>query len=131
MAASYAGARSAFFVIEQTGNGSSATKPGHAGNAVVGCAGYAPLTGGEPEVCELRKMYILPEGRGQGGGRLLLDACIAGARAAGFEKMYLETVTAMTDAAAVYAKYGFKYIDWPLGDTGHGGCDRYMLKDLT
>ena len=39
-----------------------------------------PLTGGDGTVCELRKMYLLPEARGKGGGKLIMEACLAGAR---------------------------------------------------
>ena len=39
---------------------------GGASDAVVGGAGYAPLTGGDPGTCELRKMYFFPELRGLG-----------------------------------------------------------------
>ena len=60
----------------------------------------------------------------------VVEHLVAGARAAGYTHMYLETVTAMTDAAAVYQKFGFQYLDAPIGDTGHGGCDRYMLREL-
>ncbi len=130
MAAAYSGPRAGFFVLEQSVGGPAGAKQSFSGALVVGGAGFAPLAGGEPDTCELRKMYILKEGRGFGGGRLLMEACLAGARAAGYRKMYLETVTAMTDAAAVYRKFGFVSLDWPLGATGHGGCDRYMLKVL-
>ena len=44
--------------------------------------------------------------------------------------MYLETVRAMTAAAQVYARYGFTYLDGPMGATGHSGCDRFMLKSF-
>lgn len=130
LATAYAAARSAYFVIEQNVGGPAGAAADFSGAIVVGGAGFAPLTGGDANTCELRKMYVLKEGRGYGGGRLLMEACIAGARAAGFTRMYLETVTAMTDAAEVYKKYGFKYLDWPLGDTGHGGCDLFMAKEL-
>jgi putative acetyltransferase len=59
-----------------------------------------------------------------------MDACLEGARAAGYTKMYLETVTAMKDAAEVYKKYGFEFLAWPMGETGHGGCDLYMDREL-
>ncbi|MEM9258019.1 MAG: GNAT family N-acetyltransferase [Bacteroidota bacterium] len=121
MAAAYSGAGAAFFVLE---SGEAA------GAKIVGVAGYAPLSGAADQTCELRKMYILKEGRGQGGGRLLMDACLAGAIAAGYTQMYLETVKEMTTAASVYQKYGFQYLDGPLGNTGHCGCDRYMVKQL-
>lgn len=100
------------------------------GEEVVGVAGYAPLTGGDGTICELRKMYLLSTARGLGGGKLLMDRCLTNARAAGFEAMYLETVTAMTTAARVYEKYGFTRIDGPMGATGHGGCDRFYLKSF-
>ena len=109
--------RSAFYVLEEDAS-------------PVGVGGYAPLTGGDDSVCELRKMYLLPEARGKGGGKLIMEACLAGAQKAGFTAMYLETVTAMTTAAQVYRKYGFAPIDGPMGATGHGGCDRFMLKSF-
>ncbi len=123
MYAAYDLPNGAFFVLEEEGERAGA-------KSIVGVGGYAPLTGGPPGVCELRKMYVLRGGRGRGGGRLLMEACIAGARSAGFTQMYLETVNAMTDAAAVYKKYGFRYIEGPLGGTGHTGCDRFMLRAL-
>ncbi|MEM6769293.1 MAG: GNAT family N-acetyltransferase [Bacteroidota bacterium] len=126
MAGAYAGPRSAFFVVE----GAVAGAKEGSRAMLLGGGGYAPLAGGDGSICELRKMYLLREGRGRGAGRLLMDACLAGARAAGYRHMYLETVTAMTDAAAVYHKYGFEYLNQPLGDTGHSGCDRYMLLAL-
>ena len=30
----------------------------------------------------------------------------------------------------VYEKFGFKYLDGPMGNTGHYGCDRWMLLDF-
>jgi putative acetyltransferase len=130
MAAAYAGDRSGFFVIEQSVGGPAGAGEGFRGTVVLGGAGFAPLTGGDPNTCELRKMYVLKEGRGFGGGKILMEACLEGARAAGYTQMYLETVTAMKDAAAVYKKYGFEPISWPMGDTGHGGCDVYMVREL-
>lgn len=117
LAEAYAALGSDFFVVKDE-------------TAVLGGAGFAPLAGGDGTVCELRKMYVLPAGRGRGAGRLLMDACLAGAKAAGYTHMYLETVTAMEDAARVYKKYGFTYLDGPMGDTGHGGCDRWMIRAL-
>jgi putative acetyltransferase len=130
MAAAYAGDRSGFFVIEHSVGGPAGAGEGFRSTIVLGGAGFAPLTGGDPDTCELRKMYVLKEGRGFGGGKLLMEACLEGARAAGYTKMYLETVTTMKDAAAVYKKHGFELLSWPMGATGHGGCDVYMARDL-
>lgn len=130
MAAAYSADRSGFFVIEHSVGGPAGAGEGFKGTVVLGGAGFAPLANGDPDTCELRKMYVLKEGRGFGGGRLLMEACLEGARAAGFTKMYLETVSSMTDAAAVYKKNGFEPLSWPMGDTGHGGCNVYMVRDL-
>ncbi|PHI18234.1 GNAT family N-acetyltransferase [Lewinellaceae bacterium SD302] len=100
-------------------------------NKILGCGGFAPLPGGaHPEICELQKMYFYSELRGFGMGRKLLEKCIEEAQNLNYKKMYLETVTQMTDAAKLYTKMGFKYIPEQMGSTGHGGCDRFMLRDL-
>ncbi|TXF89019.1 GNAT family N-acetyltransferase [Neolewinella aurantiaca] len=141
MAKAYAGEGSAFFVIEEEVGGpivrnetffgtNAGAVQDFGGAVIVGCAGFAPLAGGDGTVCELRKMYILKEARGYGGGKLLMNACLEGARAAGYEKIYLETVSAMTTAAEVYKKNGFELLGWPMGETGHSGCDIYMVRDL-
>ena len=52
MSAAYARPRSAYFVIEVDGE-------------VLGGAGVAPLDDGDEEICELRKMYFMPELRGR------------------------------------------------------------------
>lgn len=97
---------------------------------VVGGGGFAPLVGGEPGVCELRKMYFLPEVRGLGVGAMLLDRLLGEARDAGFRRCYLETLTGMTRARALYEARGFARLDGPLGATGHFGCDQWYARDL-
>ena len=101
-----------------------------AGDRVVGCGGYAPLAGGEAGVCELKKMYFLPECRGQGLGRRLIEHLIEEARTAGYQRMYLETLKSMTAAKALYEKIGFRPLCAPLGKTGHFGCDTWYARDL-
>jgi len=108
---------SAFFVIEQDGR-------------LLGCGGVGPLTGGKPGVCELRKMYFLHELRGSGFGTRLLKILLNAARNAGYTSCYLETMDSMSQARQLYLKHGFKLIDSPLGDTGHGSCNRFMAMDL-
>ena len=72
---------------------------------VVGTAGFVPLTGA---ACELRKMYLLPEARGRGLGRRLLDHVVDLARARGFVEMRLETASVLADAIRLYVRYGFE-----------------------
>lgn len=76
---------------------------------IVGCGGFRPLSGdavGENAV-ELRKMYLLPEWRGRGLGRRLLEDLITRARTAGHRRMVLDTAAVMTDAIALYKRSGF------------------------
>lgn len=117
MPRAYAAARSAYFVIVRD-------------DAVVGGGGFAPLVGGDEGTCELRKMYFLPELRGLGFGRELLERCIDGAREAGFTRMYLETLTAMSAARRLYERAGFEKLEGPLGATGHFGCNSFYARSL-
>jgi putative acetyltransferase len=97
---------------------------------VTGGGGIAALIGGDPGVCELRKMYFLPELRGRGMGEALLRHCLAVARELGYRTCYLETLTGMGQAMRLYAKVGFRPLCAPLGQTGHGSCDRWFAKEL-
>ena len=117
MSAAYDGARSACFVLEQDGR-------------VLGCGGIAPLAGGEPDVCELRKMYLLPEARGRGLGERMLRHCLEAARLCGYRRCYLETLSGMEIAQKLYLKTGFVRLAGPLGATGHSGCNRHYLLEL-
>jgi putative acetyltransferase len=117
MFAAYAEPRHRYFVIELNGR-------------VAGGGGIAPLTGGEADTCELRKMYFLPELRGRGAGRALMDRCLAFAAEAGFTRCYLETLTGMDAAERLYQASGFTRIDGPMGATGHFGCNRFYLRAL-
>ncbi|GLQ94511.1 GNAT family N-acetyltransferase [Dyella acidisoli] len=117
MHASYARPRSAYFVVERDG-------------VVVGGGGVAPLDAGEDDVCELRKMYFLPEARGIGAGAAMMHRCLDTARSFGFKRCYIETLTGMDAAQVLYQKNGFKALCEPMGGTGHFGCDRFFIRDL-
>ncbi|MES2123653.1 MAG: GNAT family N-acetyltransferase [Gemmatimonadota bacterium] len=98
---------------------------------VVGGGGVAPLDGGSPDTCELRKMYFLPEARGLGLGRVMLHRCLQRARAIGYRYCYLETLERMRDARRLYEANGFVRIEGALGATGHTSCDTFYQLDLT
>jgi putative acetyltransferase len=118
MSAAYAAPGAAYFVVVD-----EADRP-------VGGGGIAALEGGEPGVCELRKMYFLPEARGKGLGEALLRHCLAAAEAFGYHTCYLETLTGMDGALKLYRKLGFRPLCAPWGRTGHGGCDRWFSREL-
>ena len=117
MSRSYAQPRSAYFVVERDG-------------VVEGGGGVAPLEGGDPGTCELRKMYFLPTLRGLGAGADVMRRSLDAARTFGFNRCYLETLTGMDAAMRLYEKNGFRRIDGPMGATGHGGCNTFYLMDL-
>jgi len=98
--------------------------------AILGGAGISPTAGLPPSVCELVKMYILPEARGIGLGRKLMTVCFGAARTKGYKQVYLETKAELQTAVIVYEKYGFRYLPAPLGNTGHFGCELWMIRDL-
>ncbi|MEL7097779.1 MAG: GNAT family N-acetyltransferase [Pseudomonadota bacterium] len=70
----------------------------------VGCAMYYPI---EPDVTEIKRVYVAPEGRGQGAARALVTEAMARAREDGYRRMVLDTVSALTEAIALYESMGF------------------------
>lgn len=112
------------------------TRPGHAyfvlkrDGVLVGGGGVGALVGGEVGVCELRKMYFLPDARGHGQGERLLRRCLQKAQELGYSKMYLETLATMTGAQKLYERMGFEKLGAPLGATGHFGCNRWYALPL-
>ncbi|HMK17541.1 MAG TPA: GNAT family N-acetyltransferase [Chitinophagaceae bacterium] len=99
-------------------------------NKIVGGGGIYPTDGLPPDTCELVKMYLLPEARGLGLGRTLIEKCIEAAAENGFKKIYLETMPELKQALSVYEKFGFEYLKGPMGNSGHTGCSLWMLKSL-
>jgi putative acetyltransferase len=117
MCASYSEPRAAYFVVEQDGR-------------VLGGGGIGPLAGGDADICELRKMYFLPELRGRGFGGRVLGQCLDAARERGYRCCYLETRAGMEAAQKLYVRMGFQRTDTALGATGHSACDRLYLLEL-
>ena len=113
----YPAPKAGFFVIEKD-------------HTVLGCGGFAPLIDGEPDVCELRKMYYRPELRGKGQGARMLEHILDAARASGYRQCYLETLESMAHAQRLYKRYGFEVHDGPMGNTGHSACNRFMTLAL-
>jgi len=109
--------RSAYFVIETN-------------TQIAGGAGIFPTAGLPPDTCELVKMYVANKFRGNGYGQTLLDKCMREAIKNGFSKMYIETMPELSNAIEMYKKNGFKYISHALGNSGHTGCDVWMMKTL-
>lgn len=97
---------------------------------IVGGAGVAPLDNFDGNVCELQKMYFLPQARGTGLGYEMLKICLNTAKDFKFSQCYLETMPFMENARRLYLKNGFESMSKPMGDTGHYSCSVWMIKDL-
>ncbi len=107
----------AYFIAEEDG-------------VILGGAGYFHSFGLDQNTCELVKMYLSKSSRGKGLGRKMIAHCIAEAKSNGFTQMYLETMPELIKAIEVYEKFGFTYLDGPLGNSGHFGCALHMSRYL-
>lgn len=109
--------RSYYFVAEVNGE-------------MVGGGGIFPTDGLPADTCELVKMYLLPQARGVGLGRTLIEKCIKWAKDAGYKQIYLESMPELKKALKVYEKFGFDYLPGPMGNSGHTGCSLWMLRKI-
>ncbi|MBX2907160.1 MAG: GNAT family N-acetyltransferase [Taibaiella sp.] len=100
------------------------------GGKLAGGAGIYPTEGLPNGCCEIVKLYLLPEARGKGIGKELIEQCFEAARKSGFKQVYLETLPELKMAVNLYEHCGFRYLSAPLGNSGHFGCDLWMIKDL-
>lgn len=97
---------------------------------IAGGAGIYPTEGLNEDTCELVKMYISSEYRGNGIGQMLLNKCMEEAKRIGYKKIYLETMPELIKAISMYEKNLFTKLPAPLGNSGHTGCDIWMIKEL-
>ena len=97
---------------------------------IIGGCGVYP-TPGLPEGCaELVKFYLSASQRGKCIGWTLLEKSFDYAKKSGYRQMYLESLPELSRAITLYEKAGFRFIEGPMGKSGHFGCNIWMLKDL-
>lgn len=97
---------------------------------LMGGGGIYPTEGLPADTCELVKMYLLPRARGTGLGKRLIEKSIAKAAELGYKKIYLETMPELKQALKVYARFGFQYLEGPMGNSGHTGCSLWMIREI-
>jgi ribosomal protein S18 acetylase RimI-like enzyme len=84
----------------------------------IGCAALRPLDG---KICEMKRLYVSPQGRGLGVGKALLGEVLQAAAAIGYGEIRLDTLPTMHAAIGLYRSSGFEvipaYYDTPIAGT--------------
>lgn len=75
----------------------------------VGCIALRPTA--IARCCEIKRHYILPEFRGMGLGRCLIDAAVQDAKLKEYTLLRLDTLPTMTQAISLYENAGFDEMD--------------------
>ena len=91
---------------------------------IVGTAAYYPV--GNFQEVEIRKMYLLPQVRGRGLGKYLLQQLELAISSKGFTTVYIETASVLKEAVILYEKNYYQ----PMMDVTTARCDRAYYKKL-
>lgn len=97
---------------------------------IVGGCGIYPTDELPKNYCELVKLYLLPEARNYGIGKVLMNKCFDFAKTNGYTNIYLESMPELTKAIIVYKNAGFKITTKRLGNSCHHACPIKMLKEI-
>lgn len=92
---------------------------------VVGTSAFLERGHG-PKCVEIRKMYLLPEARGQGLGKALLQLMEERIKLKGYDSMYVQTASVLREACSMYKKAGY------VSDVGLESprCDMLLVKSV-
>ncbi len=94
-------------------------------DTVIGCVALRRFSATD---AEMKRLFVLPDHRESGVGRVLAQRIIARAQDLGYHRMLLDTLDSMGAAKALYRSLGFEsfaaYYDNPIPNT------LYFAKDL-
>jgi ribosomal protein S18 acetylase RimI-like enzyme len=97
---------------------------------LAGCCALRPLDSSDyANAAEMKRLFVRPASRGLGLGRLLTEAILDAARAAGFSCVLLDTLDDMESARALYEDLGFEEIP-PYYHNPYAGA-HYLKVDIT
>jgi putative acetyltransferase len=78
---------------------------------IAGCCALRPLDRVDyANACEMKRLFVRPQFRGLGLGRMLAEAILDQARQCGFECVLLDTLDEMEAARSLYDELGFEEI---------------------
>ena len=85
----------------------------------LGCIGLKAF--GKDGACEMKRLFVAPEGRGRGVGQALIAAIVGAAERIGYREMLLDTLPTMEGAIRLYEAAGFRqvpaYYETPIEET--------------
>jgi len=73
--------------------------------------GVAGMRSVSPHAAEIKRLYVVPEVRGSGLGRLMTAACLERAKNYGYKRVCLETLTKLGPARSLYRSMGFQVVN--------------------
>jgi putative acetyltransferase len=118
LSATFVENKAAYWIVEENG-------------MVIGGGGIYPTDGLPLDTCEMVKLYLSPQARNRGLGKAIILKCFEKAITLGFQNVYLETMPELDQAVNLYERLGFEHQSSALGNTGHFGCNIWMVKKLS
>ena len=73
--------------------------------------GVVGMVGNNDKTAEMKRLYVKPEWRGRGVGRMLCEEILKAAKKQLYKTMRLETLFRLEAAISLYLEYGFKIED--------------------